>query len=98
MRSQILAAVLVVLAQAGPNAGNIKLLGVDGESHNMPMLGLGVYRAQPGDDTYNAVLWALDLGYRLIDTAAMYGNEKSVGQAIIDSGIPRHEVQYFVIT
>jgi diketogulonate reductase-like aldo/keto reductase len=64
--------------------------------HQMPIVGLGVYQAPPGDVTYRAVRWALELGYRLIDTAAMYNNEEAVGRAVRDSGVPRAEV--FVTT
>src|SRR5690349_3157352 len=57
----------------------------------MPQLGLGT--AGPGDDeTRRRVREALTLGYRLIDTAARYGNEVGVGQGIADAGIPREEV------
>lgn len=58
----------------------------------IPYLGLGVFRSKNGEETYNAVRWALEAGYRHIDTAAIYRNEESVGQAIIDSGIPREEI------
>jgi 2,5-diketo-D-gluconate reductase A len=57
----------------------------------MPQLGLGT--AGPGDDeTRRRVREALGFGYRLLDTAARYGNEVGVGQGIADSGIPREEV------
>src|SRR5690349_3886180 len=62
----------------------------------MPTLGLGVWQMSEGEETENAVRWALEAGYRLIDTAKLYGNEKSVGKAIRDSGIPREEI--FVTT
>ncbi|OWY96133.1 Aldehyde reductase, partial [Phytophthora megakarya] len=62
----------------------------------MPMIGLGVYLSEPGAETYNAVLSALKLGYRHIDTAQYYENEADVGRAIRDSGIPRNEI--FVTT
>ncbi|QQO10065.1 aldo/keto reductase [Breznakiella homolactica] len=58
----------------------------------IPYLGLGVFRSKEGDETYNSVRWALDAGYRHIDTAAFYGNEGSVGKAVRDSGIPRDEI------
>ena len=61
----------------------------------MPLLGLGVYDMH-GNTTETAVNDALEIGYRLIDTAAMYGNEKEVGQAIRNSGIKRGEI--FVTT
>jgi diketogulonate reductase-like aldo/keto reductase len=57
----------------------------------MPALGLGVFQTPP-DQTRAAVSAALDLGYRHIDTAAAYGNEREVGQAIRGSGIPREDV------
>lgn len=58
----------------------------------MPLLGLGTFRSPRGDATRNAVRWALKLGYRHIDTAAAYGNEKDVGAAVRDSGVPRDDV------
>jgi diketogulonate reductase-like aldo/keto reductase len=58
----------------------------------MPLLGLGVWQVEPGDEAENAVRWALELGYRHIDTAQAYGNEESVGRALADSGVPRDEV------
>ena len=57
----------------------------------MPALGLGVFQTPP-DETRAAVAAALDAGYRHIDTAAAYGNEREVGEAIHDSGIARDEV------
>ncbi len=62
----------------------------------IPRLGLGVFQTPPGETTRNAVRWALEAGYRHIDTAAMYGNEPDVGSAIRASGLPREEV--FVTT
>ena len=60
----------------------------------MPRLGLGVYKS--GEGTGQAVKWALEAGYRMVDTAAYYGNEAQVGRAVRESGIPREEV--FVTT
>ncbi|GAB3065632.1 aldo/keto reductase [Intrasporangium mesophilum] len=57
----------------------------------MPALGLGVFQT-PSDETRAAVTAAIELGYRHIDTAAAYGNEREVGDAIRDSGIPRDEI------
>ncbi|AST07077.1 aldo/keto reductase [Anoxybacillus flavithermus] len=62
----------------------------------MPWLGLGVYKVQEGDEVNRAVRTALEVGYRHIDTAAFYDNEKGVGQAVRKSGIPRDEI--FVTT
>jgi diketogulonate reductase-like aldo/keto reductase len=58
----------------------------------MPVLGLGVWQTQSGDECERAVQWALELGYRHIDTAQAYGNEASVGKALRESGVPREEV------
>ena len=58
------------------------------------MLGLGVWQVPNGAACVNAVRWALDLGYRHIDTAQAYGNEESIGRALRDSGVPRREVFY----
>ena len=54
----------------------------------MPMMGLGVFRSQDGQETVDAVRWALEAGYRHIDTAASYGNEESVGAVVagLDGG------------
>jgi diketogulonate reductase-like aldo/keto reductase len=62
----------------------------------MPVLGLGTYQSRGGKETQEAVLCALEAGYRHIDTAAMYGNEEDVGEAVRRSGIPREEI--FVTT
>jgi diketogulonate reductase-like aldo/keto reductase len=62
----------------------------------IPVLGLGVYQSAPGSTTRDAVLAALDAGYRHIDTAAAYRNESDVGEAIRRSGVSRDEV--FVTT
>lgn len=57
----------------------------------IPQLGYGTYKVAP-PDAYRAVREALEVGYRHIDTAEMYGNEAQVGAAIADSGLPRDEV------
>ena len=62
----------------------------------MPVLGLGVWQMAAGRETEQAVEWALDAGYRLIDTASLYRNERSVGAALRRSGLPREQV--FVTT
>jgi diketogulonate reductase-like aldo/keto reductase len=58
----------------------------------VPQLGLGVFLAGEGRGTVNAVKWALDAGYRHIDTAAVYGNEAEAGVGIAASGVPRSEI------
>lgn len=58
----------------------------------MPYLGLGVYKVKEGKEVINTVKTALEVGYRAIDTAALYDNEEGVGQAIKESGIPREEL------
>lgn len=57
----------------------------------IPGLGYGTYQTPP-EDAYRAVTDALAVGYRHIDTAALYGNESGVGQAVKDSGLKREEV------
>ncbi len=65
------------------------------QKNSVPVLGLGVWKSKP-KECYAAVKSALESGYRHIDTAAIYGNESEVGEAIRDSGIPRQEI--FVVT
>jgi 2,5-diketo-D-gluconate reductase A len=65
------------------------------DEHSIPVVGLGVGELSDAE-TENAVSTALEAGYRLIDTAAAYGNEEAVGRAIAASGIPRQEL--FVTT
>lgn len=62
----------------------------------IPCIGFGTWESAEGEECYNAVRWALEHGYRHIDTAAIYGNETSVGKAIKDSHIDRSEI--FVTT
>src|SRR4051794_41937479 len=57
----------------------------------IPQLGFGVFQIPP-DETAEATRTALEIGYRHIDTAEMYGNEAGVGEAVRQSGIPREEV------
>ena len=59
---------------------------------SIPQVGLGVWQAAEGAEVETAVRSALDAGYRLIDTAAIYGNEVGVGKAIKASGLPREEI------
>ena len=60
--------------------------------YKIPSIGFGTFLASDGDEAENAVLCALEAGYRHIDTAAIYKNEKSVGRAIKKSGVPREEI------
>jgi 2,5-diketo-D-gluconate reductase A len=62
------------------------------DGNQIPLLGLGVWQVPNGPETVNAVRWALEAGYRHIDTAQAYGNEESVGQGLRESGVPREEV------
>ena len=57
----------------------------------IPAVGLGTWQSAP-QDAYNATLWALQAGYRHIDTAFAYGNESEVGRAVKDSGLKREQV------
>lgn len=62
----------------------------------MPILGFGVYQVPDGSDCEKAVSEAIEVGYRMFDTAQAYGNEESVGNAIKKSGIAREE--FFIVT
>ena len=62
------------------------------DGYVVPMLGLGVWQVDNARECVDAVRWALEEGYRHIDTAQAYGNERSVGRALRDSGVPREEV------
>ena len=69
--------------------GRARVLADGGE---IPLLGLGVWQVPNGPECVNAVRWALELGYRHIDTAQAYGNEESVGLGLRESGVAREEV------
>lgn len=58
----------------------------------IPQVGLGVFQTKPGDETINAVKWALEAGYRHIDTAKMYNNEEFVAEGIRAAGFKREDV------
>jgi diketogulonate reductase-like aldo/keto reductase len=62
------------------------------DGNKIPLLGLGVWQVDDGAECENAVGWALELGYRHVDTAQAYGNEASVGRALRDSGVAREDV------
>ncbi len=65
------------------------------EDVEMPLVGLGTWQASD-DEVHRAVLHAFEAGYRSIDTATMYGNEKGIGRALRDSGLAREE--FFITT
>jgi diketogulonate reductase-like aldo/keto reductase len=62
------------------------------DGNEIPLLGLGVWQVPDGPECENAVRWALEAGYRHIDTAQAYGNEASVGRAVHASGVPREDL------
>ncbi|MGB5820121.1 MAG: aldo/keto reductase [Saonia sp.] len=62
----------------------------------MPYFGLGVYQSEDGQEVVNAVKWALEAGYRHIDTAAIYKNEEGVGRGIKESPVKRSDI--FVVS
>ena len=66
------------------------------DGNSMPLLGLGTWAAKGGGETRDAVANALEAGYRHIDTAKMYDNERDVGEAVRESTVPRAEI--FVTT
>jgi 2,5-diketo-D-gluconate reductase A len=61
------------------------------DGHSIPAVGFGVFKIPP-TDTEQAVSTALQAGYRHIDTAAVYGNERQTGRAVAESGVPRDEL------
>jgi diketogulonate reductase-like aldo/keto reductase len=62
------------------------------DGHEIPTLALGVWQTPEGSQTKDAVRWALEAGYRHIDTAQGYGNEESVGEGFRESGLERSDV------
>ena len=70
---------------------NLSELVVMNDGNKIPGFGLGVFAAD-GEKCYDAVRYALDAGYRHIDTAEFYGNEEEVGRAIRESGVPREDI------
>lgn len=82
------------MTSTGQSGATVPVIGLNDEN-TMPVLGLGVGELSDAE-TEHAVSAALEIGYRLIDTATAYGNEAAVGRAIAASGIPRAEI--FVTT
>jgi diketogulonate reductase-like aldo/keto reductase len=62
------------------------------DGRKIPVVGLGTWKSEPGDSTYNAVLASINAGYRHIDTARAYDNESDVGRAVSDAGVPRDDL------
>ena len=91
-----LSLILAPLSRIDPDVHDRPVLKDLGDGVQMPVLGLGVWQMDEGAETENAVEWALEAGYRHVDTAQLYRNERSVGAAIRASGIPREEI--FVTT
>lgn len=58
----------------------------------MPWLGLGVFKVEDGEEVVQSIKKALEVGYRSIDTAAIYGNEEGVGKALAETNVPREEL------
>jgi len=81
-----------VSQQTGSDEKTLRLA----DGNTIPMLGLGVWQVENKQECVDAVRWALEAGYRHIDTAQAYGNEESVGVGIRESGVPREEL--FVTT
>jgi diketogulonate reductase-like aldo/keto reductase len=69
--------------------GRVRILA---DGNEIPLVGLGVWQVPNRRECVDAVRWALELGYRHIDTAQAYGNEESVGQGLRESGVPREDV------
>ena len=71
---------------------SIKECAVLANGRRMPWLGLGTFKSREGEEVERAVRHALDLGYRHIDTASIYGNEAGVGRAVHDSSVAREDI------
>jgi diketogulonate reductase-like aldo/keto reductase len=78
------------MAAGSQTAGGRTRVLADG--NEIPLLGLGVWQVDDGRECEDAVRWALEAGYRHVDTAQAYGNERSVGNGLRDSGVPREDV------
>ena len=76
--------------QTASGPGNVPAITLN-DGHAIPQLGFGVFQIKPAE-TAAAVAQALDIGYRHLDTAEMYGNEREVGEAVATSGLDRGEV------
>jgi diketogulonate reductase-like aldo/keto reductase len=83
---------LYVMSDSMPNSHSLSAHTVLSDGSRMPWVGLGVYRIATGEPCFRAVTHALSVGYRHIDTAALYGNEEDVGRAVRESGIAREQV------
>ncbi len=81
---------------SAPGADSLAARAPLNDGNGIPWVGLGVYRIPAGKPCLRAVTHALSVGYRHIDTAALYGNEEDVGRAVRESGIAREQV--FVVT
>jgi diketogulonate reductase-like aldo/keto reductase len=79
-------------AVSGPTASAGEITRTLADGTRIPVLGFGVWQVPDGPECEQAVRWALEAGYRHIDTAQAYGNEGSVGRALRASGVPRDEV------
>jgi diketogulonate reductase-like aldo/keto reductase len=84
------------MGNAAPTADSLAARALLNDGSRMPWVGLGAYRIAAGKPCMRAVTHALSVGYRHIDTAALYGNEEDVGRAVRESGIPRDQI--FVVT
>jgi methylglyoxal/glyoxal reductase len=78
------------LTDPSPTGPNVRWPLNDG--NEIPCFGLGVFQMEPGPETQQAVRWALETGYRMVDTAALYHNEVDVGTAVSASGVAREDV------
>ena len=77
--------------RADPGAADGRTRGL-ADGNEIPLLGLGVWQVPNGSRTEDSVRWALELGYRHVDTAQAYGNEESVGRALRAADVPREDV------
>lgn len=91
IKKTILTTAVACMMSVAVQAGEVPFITLNNGT-KIPQFGLGTYHLAEGDEAYNSVLTALKNGYRHIDTAHAYQNERSVGKAIKDSGVPREEI------
>ena len=91
MKKTIVSIATACMISMAANAADMPYLTLN-NGVKMPQFGIGTYHLAEGDEAYNSVLTALKDGYRHIDTAHAYQNERSVGKAIKDSGVSREEI------
>lgn len=89
---------MILICDSCLDASSITARATLNDGNAIPVFGLGVYESAAGAETYNSVKWALEAGYRHVDSAEWYENEQDTGRAIRDfikeRGVPREDIFY----